>query len=266
MLDTAIAAARAAGEIIRDASPQVRQAHSKGFRDLVTGVDLAAQEAVLQVIRGRFPDHGFLGEENLSLALDSPYVWIVDPLDGTTNYVCGLPFYATSVALYERGLPLVGVIYDPLRDQLFGAQLGQGAFLLSAGHPPQALQVSNRASLQEALVNFDWSRQESSRAATLRRVNRLAHLVMSLRTMGSAALSMAYLAAGWLDVYYHPNLSPWDVAAAAVLVTEAGGWVSTLDGSPWRVDKRQCLMTNGHLHAQVWPLLRAEEGEEVVTS
>jgi myo-inositol-1(or 4)-monophosphatase len=260
MLDTATAAARAAGEIIRSASAQVRQAQRKGFRDLVTGADLAAQEAIVRIIRERYPDHGFLGEEDLSSALDSPYNWIIDPLDGTTNYARGLPLYSTSIALYERGQPLLGVVYDPARDQLFSAERNKGAYLSSPGHPPQPLRVSSTTDLGEALVNFDWSREESTRAATLERVNRVAHRVMTLRTMGSAALSMAYLAAGWLDVYCHPNLSPWDVAAAAVLITEAGGRISTLDGSPWQVDKPHCLATNGHLHDLVWPLVRLEGG------
>jgi myo-inositol-1(or 4)-monophosphatase len=256
MLDTAIAAARAAGEIMRNASSQVRQARHKGFRDLVTGADLAAQEAIVRIISKRYPDHGFLVEESLSSALDSSHVWIIDPLDGTTNYARGIPFYSTSIALYERGQPLLGVIYDPAREQLFSAGRGNGAYLSSPEHPPRPLRVSSTTELEAALVNFDWSREESTRAAILERVNRLAPLVMTLRTMGSAALSMAYLAAGWLDVYCHPNLAPWDVAAAAVIVAEAGGRVSTLDGSPWQVDKPDCLMTNGHLHDLIWPLVR----------
>jgi myo-inositol-1(or 4)-monophosphatase len=260
MLDTAVAAARAAGEVIRNASDQVRRAKHKGFRDLVTGADLAAQEAIVRVISDRYPGHGFLGEENLSLAPDSPYTWIIDPLDGTVNYAHGLPFYATSIALYEKGLPLLGVVYDPLRDQLFSAERGNGAYLSSPGHPPRPLQVSSKAELREALVAFDWSHEEQTRAAALERVNRLAHLVMTLRAMGSAVLAQVYVAAGWLDVYYHPNLSPWDVAAAAVIVTEAGGRVSTLDGSPWRVNTPHCLVTNGYLHDLIWPLVRMEEG------
>jgi myo-inositol-1(or 4)-monophosphatase len=256
MLDTAIAAARAAGEIIRSTSAQVRRVQHKGFRDLVTGADLAAQEAIVQIIRGRYPDHGFLGEESLSLAPDSPHIWIVDPLDGTTNYARGLPFYATSIALYEKGRPLLGVVYDPLRDQLFSAERGKGAYLSSPGHPPYLLQVSSKAELREALIGFDWSREETTRTAVLERIARLAPLVMTLRAMGSATLGLVYVAAGWLDVYYHLSLSPWDVAAAAVIIAEAGGRLSTLDGSPWQVDKPHCLVTNGRLHDPVWPLVR----------
>jgi myo-inositol-1(or 4)-monophosphatase len=254
MLSTAIAAARAAGQVLRQALDQPRATRLKGPHDLVTDADLAAQQAIVEVIRNRFPEHGFLGEEQLSVASESPYSWIIDPLDGTTNYAHQFPFFCVSIALHKENEQQVAVVYDPVRDHLFTAERGGGAYL-----GKQRLRVSGTKTLSEALVGQDWARGKTARAATLERATRLMPLIMTLRSAGSAVLGLTYVAAGWLDAYYHLSLAPWDSAAASLLICEAGGVITDLKGHPWQPNAPHCLATNGQLYESIWPLVRIED-------
>ncbi len=191
MLNTAIEAARAAGQIVMEKYRRPVEVCIKGFRDLVTEADVAAQEAIVGLIAARFPAHTFLAEENLgSLDKLGEYTWIVDPLDGTTNYAFRLPIFAISIGLAHRGEPVLGVVYDPARDHLFYAQVGQGAFL--NGTP---LHVAGREELIGALVAFDWAREPGMRNTLLRILNHVAPQVGTVRTLGAAVLGSCYVAA-----------------------------------------------------------------------
>lgn len=204
----------------------------KGPADLVTEADLASQEAVHAVISKAFPDHEFLSEEgDATIDVQAPFCWIVDPLDGTTNYVHQMPHYAVSVALASRGEPLVGVIYDPVHDECFAAERGKGVWLNG-----KALKTSTVDNLGQALVAASFS--ASVRVPSLETEQFMVALAQcqALRRTGSAALNLAYVAAGRLDAFWALSTNAWDVAAGVLMVQEAGGVVSLLDGQPFSLN------------------------------
>jgi myo-inositol-1(or 4)-monophosphatase len=257
MLNTAVEAARAAGQIVMELYRRPATARVKGFRDLVTEADVAAQEVIVDLIAARFPSHAILAEEGLgSLEESGEYTWIVDPLDGTTNYAFRLPIFSVSIGLAHRGEPVLGVVYDPVRDHLFHATAGQGAFLNGA-----PLHVAGREEPIGALVAFDWAREPEIRDTLLRIVNHVAPQVGTIRTLGSAALAPCYVAAGWLDAYFHARLSPWDAAAASVVVREAGGLATDLSGRPWTLATPHFLAASSALHPQMVRFIGEALGE-----
>jgi myo-inositol-1(or 4)-monophosphatase len=219
-----------------------------------------AQRAIIEIIQTRFPNHDILSEESGELTMGdgqgspdrapSSYTWIVDPLDGTTNYSRRLPCFCTSIALSHQGEVILGVVYDPLRDCLFQAERGKGAYLNG-----ESLQVSQIGSLANALVGLDWARAQAKREVIAQLVARMALQVRSLRTLGSAALGLCYVAAGWLDAYFHFSLRAWDAAAGTLIVQEAGGSASDFTGHPWQIDSSRCLVSNGLFHDEMLSIL-----------
>jgi myo-inositol-1(or 4)-monophosphatase len=209
----------------------------KAPRDLVTEADLASQCAIHELIRGCFPAHGFVGEETPSSALSScgssnaaEYRWIVDPLDGTVNYVHGLQAYCVSVALEHAGAPIVGVVYDPVRDECFSASAGGGVCLNG-----DRVRVSACRRLCEALVGASFSANVQRDSEEITRFVEVLAASQSVRRLGSAALTMSYVAAGRLDAYWATGAKSWDVAAGVLLVREAGGVLTSVDGSPFQL-------------------------------
>lgn len=243
MLQTAVEAARRAGQLIAERYPTHRNVSRKGYRDLVTETDLAAEQVILNLIQDRFSDHAILSEETSGGEIAEGYTWVIDPLDGTSNYTHRVPIFSVSVALLQRGRPLIGVVYDPMRGHLFAGERGSGATLND-----QPLQVSTIPQLPEALIGFDWARDEEKRKQVLSRLQRVAPLSHTVRALGSAALGLTYVAAGWLDGYFHLALHPWDAAAAVLLITEAGGRCTSFDGKPFDVSTARCVATNGRIH------------------
>ncbi len=231
MLNTAVKAARRAGSIINRASLDLERlpVTRKGPRDLVTEVDRAAENAIIEILHSAYPDHAVLAEESGehgSTGPDAEYQWIIDPLDGTTNFVHGFPDYAVSIALAQRGVITQAVVFDPTRNELFTATRGAGAFLND-----RRIRVSPRRRLSEALVGA------SFRSSDDQELRRWAHIFseMSLacagtRRIGSAVLDLAWLAAGRLDACYGAGLKPWDLAAGSLLVLEAGGLIGDFEG------------------------------------
>jgi len=245
-----------AGHIIRTNFHQPRQVSSKGFRDLVTDTDFAAQAAITDTIRQRWPHHGFLTEEEDSdLPTSGPIIWVIDPVDGTINFSRGLPVFCVSIAAV-RFLTggtlevLTGVVYDPLREEMFCAQKGEGATLITGDGAKRPLRVSTVADLGQALFTHDWSHTPAQRQQGLDCITELTHAVFSTRAVGTAALALAWVAAGRTDAYLNFTLKPWDVAAASLLLAEAGGQMTNAAGSPltWDVKGMTCLGTNGRLH------------------
>jgi myo-inositol-1(or 4)-monophosphatase len=255
-LEVAVTAARAAGEEILSAMDRPRQARYKGFRDIVTDTDLRAEQAIVEVIRAQFPDHGLRTEEGGVIETTSDrgqqaeFLWYVDPLDGTTNFAHGYPVFCTSLALRHRDETLIGVVYDPLREHLFTAQSGHGAWLNNS-----RLQASDRDLLGDALVALDWARDPAVRERSVACVAALAPRVATLRTLGSAVLALCSVAAGWMEAYFNLALYDWDVAAAELFIREAGGQVTDLRGSAWHPGLRGCLASNGDLHEQLLTIL-----------
>ena len=224
MLNIAVRAARKAGSVINratldGASLQVR---SKRANDFVTRVDGAAEEAVIDIVRKAYPDHGFLAEESGSAGGDAETVWIIDPIDGTTNFIHGFPQYCVSIAVQQRGALAHAVVYDPVKNELFTASKGRGAFLND-----RRVRVSKCEKLDDALVGTGFPFKELSRLDLyMRQLRFFMSKSSGVRRAGAAALDLAYVACGRLDAFWELGLSPWDMAAGALLIQEAGGLVA----------------------------------------
>ena len=251
-LEIAQEAARAAGEVLEAWAGQFT-VREKNPADLVTEADFAAQKVIQDLILARFPDHTFLGEEgNGPTDGDSAYRWIVDPLDGTSNYVHRFPYYCVSIALEHDGEMIVGVIFDPNRNEMFCATRASGATLNG-----QPITVSRVPELRDALVMASLPRAlRGDDPAMLRMLGVMPHAQHIQRT-GSAALNLAYVASGRIDAFWSSSLKPWDMAAGALLVAEAGGRVTRMNGGPFEVDVPDLLASNGTgVHDELQALLR----------
>jgi myo-inositol-1(or 4)-monophosphatase len=255
MLNIAIKAARAAGAIINRASLDVDRltVTSKGPNDFVTEVDQAAERAVIDTLLTAYPDHAILAEES-GRALGSQtsdYVWIIDPLDGTTNFIHGFPQYAVSIALAFKGKVEQAVVYDPARNDLFYATKGRGAFLND-----KRLRVSKRIRLADALIGTGFPfRKGDNFKRYLKIMEELMPLCAGLRRPGAAALDLCYVAAGWYDAFFETGLHPWDVAAGSLIVTEAGGLVGNFTGEADFLYQREVLAGSPKVYAQLVPIL-----------
>lgn len=255
MLNVAIKAARAAGAIINRAALDVEAIRiaQKQVNDFVTEVDQASEQAIIETLLTAYPGHGILAEESGSAqgAKDSEFVWIIDPLDGTTNFIHGFPVYAVSIALCVRGKIEQAVVYDPSRNDLFTATRGRGAYLND-----RRLRVSKRTRLQECLLATGFPfRPGDNFKHFLAMMGELMPRTAGLRRPGAAALDLAYVAAGFTDGFFETGLQPWDVAAGSLLVTEAGGLVGNLTGEADFMDQKECLAANPKIYGQLVALL-----------
>jgi myo-inositol-1(or 4)-monophosphatase len=244
-------AARVAGRILLDWAGRFTVSE-KGPADLVTEADVASQTAIHGILHERFPDHGFLGEEGLSTASGAgEFRWIIDPLDGTSNYVHGFPYYAVSIGLECQCELVAGVIYDPTRDEMFTAARGEGAMLNS-----RPIRSSRFAPLNKAMVIASFPPGVAAESAPIRRFLKVLPHAQTIHRSGSAALNLAYVAAGRLDGFWSTSLKPWDVAAGAAIVAEAGGRVTRMDGRPLDIRVADLLCTNGTgIHEELVALL-----------
>jgi myo-inositol-1(or 4)-monophosphatase len=242
-LDCAIQVAREAGTVIREGAHRTIEVRSKGLRDLLTDVDLAAERTIVATIRARYPEHDIVTEETPPGERSSPFCWIIDPLDGTGNFSRRYPCFSTSIALTRENEPIAGVVYDPLHELLFAASLEGGATLNG-----RALRVSEADTLLDTMIGMDWTRAPESRRQNVQVFGQLAPLCGTIRVCGSAALSICYVGAGWWDAYWHLELSPWDAAAGALIVREAGGRVTDARGERWTPVTGSCLASNGRVH------------------
>jgi len=254
-LSVALEAAEAGARVLRGKYGQIQQVSFKGIVDLVTEQDKRSEAVITQTIRQAFPEHAVLGEES-GLSGSAPNRWIVDPLDGTTNYAHGYPMFAVSIAYEENGQLEVGVVVDPLRREVFAAQRGRGATL--NGEP---IHVSTADTLIASLLETGFPYRRDRLGLALRQFTHLAPLTQGLRRSGSAALGLAYVAAGRLDGFWEATLNAWDMAAGALLIAEAGGTLCQIDGSPYRVDSTNIAASNGRIHhLLIEELRRSEEG------
>ena len=255
MLNIAVKAARAAGAIINRAALDVDilKVHTKNPNDFVTEVDRAAERVIIETLLDAYPGHGILAEESGREhgAKDSEYLWIIDPLDGTTNFIHGLPTYAVSIALAHRGQVQQAVVYDPARNDLFYASRGRGAFLND-----RRLRVSKRTRLAECLVGTGFPFRKGD---NFRRYMTVLELVMrncaGLRRPGAAALDLCYVAAGWYDAFFETGLQPWDVAAGSLMVSEAGGLIGNFSGDADYLYQREVLAGNPKIFGQLVKML-----------
>jgi myo-inositol-1(or 4)-monophosphatase len=255
MLNIAIKAARNAGAIINRASLDVDllQVTAKNTNDFVTEVDHAAEAAVIETILTAYPAHAILAEESGRQhgAKHSDYLWIIDPLDGTTNFIHGFPVYCVSIALSFRGKVEQAVVYDPTRNDLFIASKGRGAFLND-----KRLRVSKRTRLGDALVGTGFPfRKGDNFQRYLKMFEAVAPHCAGLRRPGSAALDLCYVAAGWYDGFFETGLNPWDVAAGSLMITEAGGLIGNFTGEADFLHQREVVAGTPKVYGQLVPLL-----------
>ena len=228
-IDIAMDAAHKAGDLIARQFHQPQEIHAKGPAEIVTQVDRDAEDLIVRTIRQAFPDDEFLGEEGHEPRPGADRIWVIDPLDGTTNYAQGIPFFCVSIALAVRGRAVLGVVYDPQHGETFAAEEGKGALLNGV-----EVHCTSRNSLSDATVYVGAlpAKNPHNRELALPMLTRLRPSINVMRNMGSAALSLAYVACGRLDISYQDWLSAWDMLAGALLVEEAGGRVTDFDGMP----------------------------------
>jgi myo-inositol-1(or 4)-monophosphatase len=258
VLQVAESTARAAGALLMDGFGREKHIQIKSSAvDFVTQFDLAAEALIMDRLRAAFPNHGFVGEEGTTEAGAQPYTWHIDPLDGTSNYSHGFPVFCVSLALYEGDQPLVGVIYDPTRDECFSGVTGRSAYLTSPAGKSR-LRVSGVTELVSSLLatGFPYDVHTSALDNAVY-VARFIKRVFGLRRAGSAALDLAYVAAGRLDGYWEFKLKSWDVAAGILLVREAGGVVTNVDGGPFRLGPEMHLVaSNGLIQDHMLTVIR----------
>ena len=255
MLNTAIKAARTAGSIINRAALdlEVLKVGSKGPNDFVSEVDQAAEQAIIGTLLEAYPGHGILAEESGRThgAKHSDYVWIIDPLDGTTNFIHGFPVYAVSIALAYRGQVQQAVVYDPTRNDLFYASKGRGAFLND-----RRLRVSKRTRLSDALVGTGFPfRKGDNFKRYVKMFEELMASCAGLRRPGAAALDLCYVAAGYYDGFFETGLNPWDAAAGSLMITEAGGLVGNFTGDSDFLYQREIVAGNPKVYGQMVQIL-----------
>jgi len=254
MLNIAVRAARKAGSIINRAAlgGEGLKVRAKQANDFVTQVDQQAEEAIMGIVRNSYPEHGFHAEESGRTEGKGEYVWIIDPLDGTTNFIHGFPQYCVSIGVQHRGSLAHAVIYDPLKNELFTASKGRGAFLND-----RRIRVSKCLRLEEALVGTGFPFREITRIDLyVRQLKNLMTGSSGVRRAGAAALDLAYVACGRLDAFWELGLSPWDMAAGALLIQEAGGLVGDLSGEGDYLEKGEVCAATPKVFPQLLEALR----------
>jgi len=255
MLSTAVKAARRAGSVINRGARDLDRLTitAKGPKDFVSEVDRAAEAAIVDVLHATYPDHAILAEEGTAKGAnaDAEYLWIIDPLDGTTNFLHGFPQYCVSIALQHKGRITQGVIYDPVRNDLFTATRGRGAFLND-----HRMRVSRRQHLRDCLIGTGFPFRDGSDVDTYIKMMRAMMIeTAGLRRPGSAALDLAYVAAGYYDGFWEIGLNAWDVAAGSLLILEAGGLVGDLLGDNGYLYGGQVIAANPKIFAQIIKVL-----------
>ena len=251
-LKVAIEAAREAGQMLRDNLDVSREIKYKGDVDLVTNFDNRSQQMIFDHLVKNFPDHDFMAEEGLDQDKGSPYRWIFDPLDGTTNYAHRFPFFSVSIALEFNGQIVCGVVYDPMRDETFSGMKNGGAFLNGEG-----IKVSDQDELDKSLLatGFPYDLRESEENNIIH-FNNFVTRAQAIRRCGSAALDLCYVACGRFDGFWELKLQPWDVAAASLIVHEAGGYLTDFNNQKFSIHSHETLGTNGLIHQQMLNILR----------
>jgi len=252
----AVTAAAAAGRYLKENLYHRHQLRFKGEIDIVTEADQQAEKMIIGTINAHCPDHDILAEESPARRTGSPYRWIIDPLDGTTNYAHGFPFFCVSIALERGGECILGVVYNPMLEEMFVAVKGKGALL--NGRP---IKVSETAEMSHSLLATGFPYDiRCSKENNLNLFQALAVQVQAIRRAGAAALDLAYVAAGRFDGFWELKLHPWDTAAGCLLIQEAGGIVTDLQGGLFALQVPHVAASNGRIHAQLLAALKAARG------
>ncbi|MEN9671574.1 MAG: hypothetical protein RL018_1851 [Pseudomonadota bacterium] len=255
MINVAVKAARAAGSLINRAALDIESVRvsSKQVNDFVTEVDVACEKVIIETLTTAYPGHGIWAEESGTEhgAQDSEFVWIIDPLDGTTNFIHGLPVYCVSIALAVKGKIEQAVVYDPTRNDLFTATKGRGAYMND-----RRIRVSKRIHMEECLISTGFPyRAGDNLPKYLEMLGEVIPRCAGVRRPGAAALDLAYVAAGFTDGFFEANLKPWDVAAGSLLIQEAGGLVGNFTGEADFLETGECMAATPRVYAQMASLL-----------
>ncbi len=248
LIETAREAAREAGRLLQEYFRSGVEVRSKAPADLVTTADLAAERRIAELIRARFPEHAILGEEENAGDVNAEYLWVIDPLDGTTNFAHGLPHFAVSIACLHQGRAEAGVVWNPIRDDWYEAVRGGGAW-----HNGKRLQVARQTQLDEVLIGtgFYYDRGAMMEATLAAIGDLFRQNIHGIRRFGTASLDLAQVAAGQYGGFFEYQLSPWDFAAGGLLVEEAGGRITTCQGGPLPIAKTSLLASNSALHEKI---------------
>jgi myo-inositol-1(or 4)-monophosphatase len=251
-LDVAVEAARQAGRLLLDLSGSHLKVEKKGTVDLVTDADRRSEDLIRSIIAEKFPDHEFIAEEGTRSKSSSQYRWLVDPLDGTTNYAHGFPVWCVSIALLKGNDIITGCIYDPNLDECFTAETGSGAYLNG-----EKISVSDTEKLDDSLLatGFPYDIRETD-DDNLKEFTAFYKRAQAVRRAGAAALDLAYVACGRFDGFWEFKLSPWDIAAGILIITEAGGKATSYSGDKYDIYKGELLTSNGLIHERMGEILR----------
>ncbi|MBL7054357.1 inositol monophosphatase [Candidatus Woesearchaeota archaeon] len=252
MKQTAIKAAKVAGKVMLDNYGNIGKISFKeSKKSLLTQIDLKSEKAIIETIKKKFPGHNIISEESGTQNQNSEYSWIIDPIDGTTNYAQNIPNFCVSIALAKNKKVILGVVYEPLRKELFFAEKGKGAFLNK-----KKIKVSDKKNMDDAIFGFSIPSETQVSVNTLHRIAEIFPLVRGIRNSGSAALNLCSVACGRYDSYFSKFINSWDVAAGFLIVEEAGGQVTDLKNKLWDISKKQIAASNKKLHDKVLNLLR----------
>lgn len=251
MLEIAIQAAKEAGEILKRYFETSLERRLKDDSSIVTEADEKAEERIIEILKSHYPGHGFLGEETGEQNPGAEYVWIIDPLDGTRNFVNGIPIFATSIGLVRSGKPVIGVIYNPVTDTLLSGKEGKGAYWNG-----KQVHVSEREA-SDATFSMGTSAKKEDKNLVAQCFFHAETYVRSVRYLGSAVMDLAYVARGGTEGCIHIGTKKWDYAAGALLVLEAGGTITDFDGNPWDMEKNYFIASNGKIHSQLLDLIKS---------
>lgn len=251
-LAEAVKVAQKAGQMLRESINKSREIYFKGIVDLVTNFDSQSQKMILEHLSKSFPDHGFLAEEGLSQSKKSELQWIIDPLDGTTNYAHSFPVFCVSIALEAKKDVVLGVVYDPMREEIFWAVKGKGSFLNG-----EEIKVSSIDDLNKSLLATGFPYDiRVSKTNNIAHFNNFLTRTQAVRRCGSAAMDLCYVACGRFDGFWELKLKPWDMAAGALIVQEAGGRISDFQNEEFSLSASEILATNGLIHQQMTAVLQ----------
>ena len=253
MLDKVIEIAKEAGRFLKENEGKISEINEKGsFTNLVTDIDKGSEAMIKEFVQKNFPDHGILAEESGASSPTSEYRWIIDPLDGTTNFTHAFPVYCVSIAVEQKGEVIAGAVYDPNFDELFSAEKGSGAYLNG-----RKLQVTAAAKLEKSMLATGFPYDVRNNPFNcVQHFEEFLVKTQAVRRLGSAALDICYVAAGRLDGFWEVNLHPWDTAAAVLITTEAGGRVTGFKGEKYSIYQRDIVLSNGMIHDEMLEIIK----------
>lgn len=248
-LDVAVKAAKEAGEIIKENFGKSQSIILKENKSFLTETDVASERKIISIIEGSFPNHSIIAEESGLSERSSEYSWFIDPIDGTTNFVMKVPLFVVSIALMKQDKPILGVVYDPILDELYSAEIGQKAQINN-----ETLKVSEKNSISEFMMGY--ARPNAKKEEFLKIFQKLEFVTRTPKILGSMAIHLCYVAAGKSDaaVILAPN--SWDIAAGAFVVEKAGGKVTDFEGKPWSINSKNILASNGRIHQELIDILK----------